>query len=298
MFAHVFWADARVLHSLEAASAEARALELFAHLLAAEHVWLTRLEGAAAKVAVWPALTLEECCSLAAENRAGYERLLESARDADLAREVAYVNSAGAAFRSPAADILLQVALHGAYHRGQIALLLRNAEVAPAPTDFIAFARGAPAASRSTTSLVPILRDGTPGAPIGAKGENAARVSQATAALYERIGYAPPWIAYFICESGECVGTCAFKSAPRDGRVEIAYFTFPEHEGRGVASRAAAELVRIARNAAPSVEIVARTLPEENASTSILKKLGFSLTGTVDDPEDGSVWEWRFGRAP
>lgn len=36
-----------------------------------------------------------------------------------------------------------------------------------------------------------------------------------------------------------------------------------------------------------------QTLPEENASTSILKKLGFRLVGTVEHPEDGPVWEWE-----
>jgi len=34
-------------------------------------------------------------------------------------------------------------------------------------------------------------------------------------------------------------------------------------------------------------------LPEENASTSVLKKLRFRLVGTVEHPEDGLVWEWQ-----
>ncbi|MEZ5893130.1 MAG: hypothetical protein R3C58_08310 [Parvularculaceae bacterium] len=41
------------------------------------------------------------------------------------------------------------------------------------------------------------------------------------------------------------------------------------------------------------IVIRAQTLPEENASISILKKLGFVKFSEVMHPEDGLVWEWR-----
>lgn len=47
------------------------------------------------------------------------------------------------------------------------------------------------------------------------------------------------------------------------------------------------------------VLIAAQTLPQEGASTTILPRLGFTLVGTVDYPEDGPVWEWQLpGNAP
>ncbi len=116
----------------------------------------------------------------------------------------------------------------------------------------------------------------------------------ATKSLYARSGYAPPWISYLAVEIG-VVGLAAFKSAPSGGRVEIAYFTLPEFEGRGVATRMASRLIRIAREAAPGIDIRAQTLREENASVAILKKLGFALVGEVFHPEDGLVWEWSLG---
>lgn len=36
--------------------------------------------------------------------------------------------------------------MHGQYHRGKVNLLLRQADRTPAPTDYIAFVRGVPAA--------------------------------------------------------------------------------------------------------------------------------------------------------
>ncbi|HYJ78559.1 MAG TPA: DinB family protein [Longimicrobiaceae bacterium] len=66
----------------------------------------------------------------------------------DLDREVPYINSAGQGFQSTIGDILLHVALHGAYHRGQVAAAVRARGGAPVPTDYIAFVRGVPAATR------------------------------------------------------------------------------------------------------------------------------------------------------
>ncbi len=55
----------------------------------------------------------------------------------------------------------------------------------------------------------------------------------------------------------------------------------------------ASELVRIAHEEDRGLTVFAQTLPEENASTSILKKLGFARLGSVEHPEDGTVWEWQ-----
>ena len=148
---HLAWADARVLAGLrDSPGSDPRALELFAHGRGAAHGWLMRRRGEESRVEVWPTLTLEACGILAGENAAELRAVLDAAAadDDGLQREVSYVNSAGRAFRSTVADILLHVALHGSYHRGQVALLVRQSGGVPASTDYIALARGAPAATR------------------------------------------------------------------------------------------------------------------------------------------------------
>ncbi|MEO7689591.1 MAG: GNAT family N-acetyltransferase [Sphingomonas sp.] len=86
-------------------------------------------------------------------------------------------------------------------------------------------------------------------------------------------------------------GICGFKHVPdSSGLVEIAYFTFPALEGRGVASAMVAALLHIADGAATGV--IAHTLPERNASCAVLARNGFTLDGEVMDPEDGPVWRW------
>lgn len=113
-----------------------------------------------------------------------------------------------------------------------------------------------------------------------------------TVALYPDAVPTLPWAGYLAEEEGVVVGTCAYKGVPVSGEVEIAYFTFPGHEGRGVATRMAQGLVDLAlRHGVASVR--AQTLPEKNASVRILEKLGFEFSGSVIHPEDGKVWEWR-----
>src|SRR5688572_13445149 len=141
--------------------------------------------------------------------------------------------------------------------------------------------------------LITITRDGELTKPMAQAPPLAAEVVEATTQLYQAVGYEPPWVGYLAFENGACVGSCGFKSPPQNNRVEIAYFTFPGNESRGVATRMASELTRLALNKMPGVTVAAQTLPEANASTSILKKLGFRLVGTVDHPEDGLVWEWQ-----
>jgi uncharacterized damage-inducible protein DinB len=156
LVAHLAWADDRTLASLRLAdSTPPKALELYAHILGAEHVWLARLVGRTPAYPVWPQLNLDECATLAADTRNGLTEFVSSLAPSDLALEIAYTNSAGAAFQSRIDDVLTQIVTHGCYHRGQIALLVREAGREPQPTDYIAFVRGVPAATRGQVPPVP-----------------------------------------------------------------------------------------------------------------------------------------------
>jgi uncharacterized damage-inducible protein DinB len=143
LIAHMAWADRQVLARLRAAPGDEAALKWYAHVLGAERVWLLRLQGQDwTTQRVWPALGMDECAGLAEQNAVQYAQYVARLSGADLSREVRYTNSAGDSFASTVADILAQVVLHGAHHRGQIAASLR-AQGAEAPVlDYIRFARG------------------------------------------------------------------------------------------------------------------------------------------------------------
>jgi GNAT superfamily N-acetyltransferase len=115
---------------------------------------------------------------------------------------------------------------------------------------------------------------------------------KATADLYDRLGFHPPWIGYVAVDGALAVGGGAFMGPPEADRVEIAYFTLPEHEARGYATRTAAALVSIARAARHEIEVYAKTAPESGPSTAILTRLGFRRIGTAVDHEIGEAWAW------
>lgn len=149
MFQHAEWANDLVSAALERDDAiGGDVVELFAHVLGAEEVWLSRLEGRPAALPVWPTLDVAQLRGAAQATAAGYHAYLDRLTSDDLTAVVSYTNSAGQAFQTPIVDILTHVAMHGSYHRGQVALRMRREGGTPVPTDFIAFVRGVAAATR------------------------------------------------------------------------------------------------------------------------------------------------------
>ena len=116
---------------------------------------------------------------------------------------------------------------------------------------------------------------------------------------YNRVGFIKPWIGYFATmDANEIIGCGGFKGKPVAGKVEIAYGTFKNFEGRGVATEICRQLVLLSLKTDPSLRITARTFLETNASAQVLKKNGFECNGIVYDDEDGNVWEWELKKVP
>jgi len=156
LYEHLRWADdeaRRAIETLEPGSEERREAEItYAHIAASEEVWLARIEGRSPEHAVWPDLDLDEAGELAARTGDALEKIAGRIEDpaperdhTDRDREVMYANSSGTEYRNRLEDILLHVALHGAYHRGQLAHFVRRGGGTPNPTDYIVFLRGDPA---------------------------------------------------------------------------------------------------------------------------------------------------------
>jgi len=142
LFRFSAWADQRSLAALRAApAAHAEALPLLAHLLAAEHVWLARLRQREPLHVVWPALDIDQCAGLAAENEVGYRAFFAQLEENQLAALIRYRTSQGQEFATSVLDILTQVVLHGPYHRGQIARVIGRSGGVAINTDFISFQR-------------------------------------------------------------------------------------------------------------------------------------------------------------
>lgn len=94
------------------------------------------------------------------------------------------------------------------------------------------------------------------------------------------------------------IGLCSFNGPPdEEGAVEISYGIAPGYEGRGHATEAARLIIARAFADARVRMVRAHTLPQENASTHVLRKCGLTHSCELIDPVDGSVWRWEMQRS-
>ncbi len=122
-----------------------RPLLLLSHVLRAERIWLGRMGGTPeAGIQLWETDTLDGCREQLEANTADFSRLLSSVGADALEHAAPYQNTSGTPYRTPLTEILEHVFHHGTHHRGQIALLLREAGETPLPLDYIAFVRETP----------------------------------------------------------------------------------------------------------------------------------------------------------
>jgi RimJ/RimL family protein N-acetyltransferase len=104
------------------------------------------------------------------------------------------------------------------------------------------------------------------------------------------------WTMQFFLDAanGLLLGSGGFATPPANRAVEIGYEIAPAFRGRGVGKAAARALVERAVASGEVDRVIAHTEPGPNGSTGILTSLGFEHVADQQDPEVGTVWEWRW----
>lgn len=143
MYEHLNWANHRILETLQSIEGETQEVSrLFSHILFAERVWITRLQGLdSSRLPIWSETDIEVCAELVIQNEESLTTLLTNLSNTDLDKLISYTNSKGKEFKNSVRDILTHVALHGQYHRGQINSRFRADGIEPVNIDFITFMR-------------------------------------------------------------------------------------------------------------------------------------------------------------
>jgi uncharacterized damage-inducible protein DinB len=137
-FDYELWANQETLIALrQSPDPPVRSLKILAHILAAQELWLVRLNGTAKPVVVWPDFTLDELEFHMKRIAKDWTEYLNSLNETKLSSTISYKNSKGEPWSSKVNDVLIHLIFHSNYHRGQVALDLRVAGLVPPYTDFI-----------------------------------------------------------------------------------------------------------------------------------------------------------------
>lgn len=129
-----------LLRSIPEATERMRAI--MAHMLQAQKLWMRRLRGEDYQnIVIWPTLSWDECEKLIDESREEWQSFLREITPEELEGTVTYRNSAGKEFVTPVREIMTHVIVHGGYHRGQLAMAVRDLGGEPINTDYISYRR-------------------------------------------------------------------------------------------------------------------------------------------------------------
>ena len=107
-------------------------------------------------------------------------------------------------------------------------------------------------------------------------------------------GHPAPWSTTFLIVSAaesRIVGSCGFKTAPTDGRVEIGYGVSSRCRGKGAAT-AALNLLVLKAFESGATEVLAEVAPTNLPSTRVVQKAGFVAIGARVDHESEYLIQW------
>jgi len=143
LFQYNSWANSTVLGFLESRNIKDEQIQkLLSHILNAEYIWLSRITGNSELAKhVWGVHSFGRLTEMSSEVSILYSELITSFSDQDFDRLLQYKNLEGKSFINSIQDIFTHVVNHGSYHRGQINRLIRQKNVDPPITDYIAFIR-------------------------------------------------------------------------------------------------------------------------------------------------------------
>lgn len=117
------------------------AAAILGHILNAHRIWLGRMEGHTELLPMpWEPVSSHEWEVL---NKQLYKDTVAyiTSHAGKLMQEISYTTTRGEWYCNTREEILFHVLQHGAYHRGQLALLLRQAGYDPPLTDYIFYKR-------------------------------------------------------------------------------------------------------------------------------------------------------------
>ncbi|HWA33465.1 MAG TPA: DinB family protein [Cyclobacteriaceae bacterium] len=135
------WSNDRVINCLlQQNVSHEKILTLMGHVVAAQFIWLHRIKGLPPpSLKLWDTYNLADLAKLASDAGKQWIEFVESTDNFN--RELSYKNYVGDPYVNNVESIMIHLVNHSTYHRGQVALLLRENGLEPVNTDFITYDR-------------------------------------------------------------------------------------------------------------------------------------------------------------
>src|SRR5258708_1642574 len=135
------WANELIFKAINVAGQPEKPVQLMAHLLAAQIVWLSRcLAMPHPDVELWPPLGDRrfDFPDIIEKNHDAWIIFLTGLNESDFDKIVSYRSTSGDSFNNQLSSIITQVLNHGTHHRAQIGQHLKSAGLENLPiTDYI-----------------------------------------------------------------------------------------------------------------------------------------------------------------
>lgn len=143
LFKYMDWANQRYLVTLEDNEVkDDHILKLYSHLISAQIIWLNRIrELPTSPFPVWEQYKLSELNTMAMESTTNWLNYLDHHKFPTFKEMIFYKNSQGDKFERTIQEIITHVNNHSTYHRGQLAIALKEKGIQPPVTDYTVYCR-------------------------------------------------------------------------------------------------------------------------------------------------------------
>lgn len=111
---------------------------VFSHILNTQHLWISRINQVPQTYDRFHQHVVADFENLYQQN---YQQIDDILASKNLEDYVSYTNMAGETYKNSIEDMLMNIASHSTYHRGQIATQFRRHGITPPVTDYVVLVR-------------------------------------------------------------------------------------------------------------------------------------------------------------
>ncbi len=143
LFEYDIWANRRLIIAMKGHDILSdRILTIFSHILSAQLIWLNRiLDLSTAPFPVWEKYNIQEIESMTEESNGRWIQFIQDFKFETFKEVIHYTDSNSQSHENSLQEIMIHVLNHSAHHRGQLAMLFREAGIDPPANDYIIYKR-------------------------------------------------------------------------------------------------------------------------------------------------------------